>query len=92
MRDEGRSILRLAVGVPPCDDRDMGWVLDACVAVKCFLAEPYSPHAHALLASGGTFLVPDLFFIECAAILCKAVQKGRCSPARADRALADLSA
>jgi hypothetical protein len=40
----------------------MDWVLDACVAVKCFLAELYSPRA--LLASGGTFLIPDLFFVK----------------------------
>jgi predicted nucleic acid-binding protein len=43
------------------------------------------------LASGGTFLFPDLFFVECAAILCKAVRKGHCLSRRSDRALADLS-
>jgi predicted nucleic acid-binding protein len=55
-------------------------VVDASVAIKLYLAEPLAAEAHALftcLADTTTiFHVPDLFYVECANILWKQVQRG----------------
>jgi predicted nucleic acid-binding protein len=55
-------------------------VVDASVGVKLFVAEPLSDEAHALFAQLSTdphaqLHVPDLFYIECANILWKYVQR-----------------
>jgi predicted nucleic acid-binding protein len=44
-----------------------------------------------LLHSRPRLHVPDLFFVECAGILCKAVRERRWPQARADRALTKLT-
>jgi len=55
-------------------------VVDASVGIKLFVAEPLSDEAHALFAQLSTdpqtqLHVPDLFYIECANILWKYVQR-----------------
>ncbi len=55
-------------------------VVDASVGVKLFVAEPLSDEAYALFAhlsndSRAQLHVPDLFYIECANILWKYVQR-----------------
>ncbi len=59
-------------------------VVDASVAVKLYLAEPLSREANDLFARladpSTVFHIPDLFFIECANILWKQVQRGNGTP------------
>lgn len=73
-------------------------VLDASVGVKRVLPEPFSERATALLETASTrtalvIYVPDLFFVECANILWKHVERtGYSSRAAAEhlRFLLDL--
>lgn len=70
-----------------------GWVVDASVGAKLFVAEPLSDQAHALFSGlaadpPADLYVPDLFNIECANLLWKYVCRGRCS---GETALANLS-
>lgn len=56
-------------------------VLDASVGIKLFVPEKYSEDVQrlmeeSLLDSANSLFVPDLFFIECANILWKKVQRG----------------
>ena len=71
----------------------VSYVVDASVAVKLHLAEPLASEAHTLFAllanQATTFHVPDLFFVECANILWKQVQRGN---ATAEQATAHLAA
>ena len=74
-----------------------GYVIDASVGIKLFLAEPLSDKAHNLfarLAEGDIlrFAVPDLFYVECANILWKAVGRINLPPADARRFAAQLGA
>lgn len=68
------------------------YVIDASVAVKVLLRESLSDKATALIAllvePTTEFFVPDLFYIECANIVWKHVQRGNVD---AERAKADLS-
>jgi predicted nucleic acid-binding protein len=69
-------------------------VVDASVAVKLYLTEALVAEAAALfdlLNEPGTgFHVPDLFYLECANIFWKQVQRGTCTPAQAATYLAKL--
>lgn len=72
-------------------------VLDASVAVKWFLPERFetlAPEALDLLNQCGKneirILVPDLFWVEFASVLWKAVRRGNFPKASADVALASL--
>lgn len=55
------------------------WVVDASVGIKLCVQEDLTDRARSLLASARhgdvEFLVPDLFFIECANILWKYVRR-----------------
>jgi predicted nucleic acid-binding protein len=73
-------------------------VVDASVAVKWFLpesGEPLAEQAVALLEQFDRkeiqFVVPDLFHVEIASAIWKAVRTGRVSRAFADQALALLT-
>ena len=73
------------------------FVIDANVAVKwlpLFSGEPMVTEAYSFLerlASGEiAILVPDLFWLECASVLWKAVRRGTCDPAEAEAALETL--
>jgi predicted nucleic acid-binding protein len=60
--------------------RPVRCVVDASVGVKLFVAEPLSDAAHALFTQlsadpHAQLHVPDLFYIECANILWKYVQR-----------------
>lgn len=51
-------------------------VVDASVGIKLFVDEPGSDAAHGLIGDAlrepdAQVLVPDLFFVECANILCR---------------------
>lgn len=46
-------------------------VIDASVAIKWFLPEPYSINAIRLLDAGHTLVAPDLLFPECGNVLWK---------------------
>jgi len=72
-------------------------VLDASVAVKLFLAEPFTPEVTVLFSEyiahpeHEPFVVPDLFYIECANILWKRVMRRKDLDAtRARQHIADL--
>lgn len=61
-------------------DKPVQCVVDASVGIKLFVAEPLSDEAHALFAHLSAdpqtqLHVPDLFYIECANILWKYVQR-----------------
>jgi len=70
-------------------------VVDASVGAKLFLVEPLSERADALFAGLAEdppcrLYVPDLFFVECANILCKYVQRHGYPAENAYRDMADL--
>lgn len=61
--------------------RAAGYVVDASVGIKLFLAEEFSNEVQALFEKGlaqavASLFVPDLFFIECANVLWKKVRRG----------------
>jgi predicted nucleic acid-binding protein len=70
-----------------------GGVIDSSVAVKpVLLDEPLVDAAVAVLAaaaagSGDRWAVPDLFDVECASVIRKAVRRSRLGVEQADRAL-----
>jgi predicted nucleic acid-binding protein len=75
---------RRRVGVEPAQKppevTPLRLVVDASVGIKLFLREPLSERAEALFAHlaaepPAQFYVPDLFFVECANILCKYVRR-----------------
>lgn len=71
-------------------------VIDASIGIKLFLQEDGSQDVRGLfersiLHSDECLFVPDLFFIECANILWKKVQRGEISPSFAADSLADLA-
>lgn len=60
-----------------------GFVVDASVAIKWFLAEEHSQEADALLAGGEALHAPDLLLAECGNILWKRVNRGELTTNRA---------
>jgi predicted nucleic acid-binding protein len=78
------------------DQDGFGCVVDASVGIKLFLVEPLSERADALFAHladdpPGQFYVPDLFFIECANVLWKYVQRFGYPADAAQQDVADLT-
>jgi predicted nucleic acid-binding protein len=72
-------------------------VVDASVGIKLFIAEPFSDKvdalfAHLTLTTPARLCVPDLFFIECANILWKHVQRFGYAAAKARADVADMTA
>lgn len=71
-------------------------IVDASVAVKLYLAEPLAAEAatsFGLLADpANLFHVPDLFYVECANILWKYVQRHLATEAQATGYLTSLKA
>jgi predicted nucleic acid-binding protein len=71
-------------------------VVDASVAVKLFLAEPLAAEAIALFGLLTdpviSFHVPDLFYVECANIFWKYVQRGLATSSQASGYLSALKA
>lgn len=72
------------------------FVVDASVGIKLFVNEPLSDQAHSLFAKltedpSGEFYVPDLFYIECANILLKYMQRFGRSLKDSQADLADLN-
>ena len=70
-------------------------VVDASVAVKLFVPEPLHDHARAVFASlappaSADLFVPDLFYVECANVLWKWVQRNGCPEKDARGHLRDL--
>ena len=70
-------------------------VVDASVAIKLFVEEDDSTKADALfdaLASNpnARFVVPDLFYVECANILWQYARRGECSAEEASRSVGRL--
>lgn len=71
-------------------------VVDASVAVKIFVPEILSAEAQSLFArfaaeDGAELIVPDFFFIECANVFWKWVQRSAYSPQVAQEHLRDLT-
>src|SRR5690348_5066251 len=70
------------------------YVVDASVAIKLYLPEPLANEANALFAClmdpTTVFHVPDLFFVECANIFWKQVQRGNATPAQVSAHVAAL--
>lgn len=71
-------------------------VVDASVAVKLFVPEALSAEAQTVFArfaqeSGAELIVPDLFFIECANVLWKWVQRSSYPAKAAQEHLRDLT-
>jgi predicted nucleic acid-binding protein len=74
-----------------------GYVVDASVGIKLCIAEPFSDRADALFASAAgnpavALHVPDLFFVECANILWKHVQRSGLAAAKALQDIRQLRA
>jgi predicted nucleic acid-binding protein len=71
-------------------------VVDASVAVKLYLAEPLAAEAVALFGlladPANVFHVPGLFYVECANIFWKYVQRGLATAIQASNDLASLKA
>ena len=71
-------------------------VVDASVAVKLFLAEPLAAEASTLFGlltdPANVFHVPDLFYIECANIFWKYVQRSLATVLQATGYLTSLKA
>ena len=56
------------------------YVVDASVAIKLFIDEPFSEQAEVLFSilkddAVGEFYVPDLFFIECTNVFWKHIKR-----------------
>ncbi|HYD45968.1 MAG TPA: type II toxin-antitoxin system VapC family toxin [Phenylobacterium sp.] len=52
------------------------WVLDASVAVKCFITEPGSEAARQLVGSGVRIVAPEFVFAEIASVATKRARRG----------------
>ncbi len=57
-------------------------VLDASVAVKCFLEEAGSADARRAVADRADWIAPDLVFLEVASVALKAIRRGYIEPAQ----------
>ena len=66
------------------------FVVDASVAAKWFLQEPYSSEARLLLKANYTLLVPDLLYSEVGNSFWKRVRKGEISATEASEILTTL--
>jgi predicted nucleic acid-binding protein len=71
-------------------------IVDASVAIKLYLAEPLAAEATALFGlladPANVFHVPDLFYVECANIFWKYVQRHLATAAQATGYLTSLKA
>jgi predicted nucleic acid-binding protein len=65
-------------------------VVDASVAVKWFVSEPYSAEASLMIRSGGPLHAPDFFLLEIDNFFCKQIRRGGLTAAKADGARAML--
>lgn len=68
----------------------MRFVLDSSAAVKCFAREDGSDDAIELLASGATFVVPDIFSLEVSSALLRKERRGEVAAGTARHALVEL--
>lgn len=69
-----------------------GYVVDASVGVKLFVPEEHSGKARQMLSDETLALhVPDLFFVECANVFWKKVQRGEYDMEDALRSIAAIS-
>jgi predicted nucleic acid-binding protein len=68
------------------------FVVDASVAVKWFLPEPYEAPALRLLSDGHDLLVPDLLFVEVGNALWQRVRRAETTLTEATRTLEALGA
>lgn len=59
-------------------------VVDASVAVKWYLDEPYAAQAQRVLDSDAPLHAPDLVHLEVDSVLCKRVRRGEITSERAD--------
>jgi predicted nucleic acid-binding protein len=66
------------------------FVLDTSAAVTCFAREEGSDAAIGLLASGATFIVPDIFPLEVASALLRKERRGDITLGTTQRALVEL--
>jgi predicted nucleic acid-binding protein len=71
-------------------------VIDTSVCVKQFINDPLTPKVNQLFDHlkdpAAQFFVPDLFYIECANVLCKYVRANLYTAEQADADLIDLKA
>lgn len=65
-------------------------IIDASVAIKWFLPEPYSTNAIRLITAGYELLAPDLIFSECGNVLWKKWLRSELEPAVIPAILGDL--
>ena len=65
-------------------------VVDASVAVKWFVTEPYHSEAIALLGSGATLFAPDLILVEVANVLRRKFKRGELTEVHCREAIAIL--
>jgi predicted nucleic acid-binding protein len=65
-------------------------VLDASVAVKCFLDEEGSAAARRAVLARPDWISPDLIFLEVASVALKTVRRGLLEPALAARMVAGV--
>jgi predicted nucleic acid-binding protein len=68
------------------------FVVDASIAIKWFLTEPYDESALRLLTGGHTLSAPDLIYSEVANILWKRVRRDEMSEVEATCTLQGLGA
>ena len=54
----------------------MDRVVDASVAVKCFVPEPHTAIAKDIMLQPGTMHAPELFRVEVVSVLCRKIQIG----------------
>lgn len=59
-------------------------VVDASVAVKWYLQEPYADQAQQVLNGDTPLHAPDFLLVEVDSVLCKRIRRGEISPDRAD--------
>ena len=65
-------------------------VLDASVAVKCFLDEEGSAAARRAVAERADWIAPDLIFLEVASVALKAMRRGLLDSAQGARMVAGV--
>ena len=67
-------------------------VLDASVAVKCFLDEEGSAAARHAVADRADWIAPDLIFLEVASVALKSLRRGLLGCGQGERMVAGLGA
>lgn len=68
----------------------ISYVVDASVAAKWFLEEPFTDHAARLFDPEHWLYVPDFVLLELDSVFCRRVRRGQISEAEADAARARL--